>query len=90
VTFAHADGSDEKIANLFRLAEPCAFAIIRERMVLHFESGIPSAAKLSGLLRLALAQDMRRVRAELEAERAMRAALAAHRINPVARRGPAG
>ncbi len=82
VTFALADGGDERFARMFGLAAPCALAVIRERVVLYFESGIPTAAKLTELLRAALARDMPRVRAELEARRAMRAALVAHRILP--------
>lgn len=90
VTFGLADGGDERFARMFGLATPCALAIIRERVVLYFEPGIPSAAKLTELLRAALARDMGRVRMELEAERAMRAALAAHRVFPDGRRGPMG
>jgi hypothetical protein len=80
VTFALADGSDERFARMFALAAPCALAIVREGVVLYFEPGMPSAARLAAFLNAALARDMRRVRAELEAERAMRSALAIHRL----------
>jgi hypothetical protein len=86
VNFAMADGSDERFAKRFALAAPCALAIIRERVVLYLEAGIPAAATLAEYLRAALALDMQRVRAELEAERAMRAALTVHRIYPGSRR----
>jgi len=86
VSFALADGSDERFARMFALAGPCALAIVRERIVLHFEAGIPSAARLAGFIRAALETDMRRVRADLEAERAMRTALATHRFRRDARR----
>jgi hypothetical protein len=79
VTFAVADGSNPRLASLFRLAAPCALAVLRERVVLHVESGIPSASRLSGFLRSALTLDMQRLRAELNAERAMHAALGVHR-----------
>jgi len=88
VSFGLADGADERLARVFGLTTPCALAIIRDRVLLHFESGIPPAAKLAQLLRAALARDMRRVRMELEAERAMRAALAVHRIFPGTQHGP--
>lgn len=90
VSFALADGGDERLARMFGLAAPCALAIIRERVVLHFEFGMPSAARLTESLRAALARDMQRVRIELDAEGAMRAALAAHQALPEARRGPMG
>jgi hypothetical protein len=50
------------------------------------EAGLPSAARLSGFLRSALTLDMQRVRAELDAERAMRAALSMHRPRLIFRR----
>ena len=78
VTFAVADSGNPQLASLFCLAEPCALAVLRERVVVHMETGIPSAARLSGFLRSALTLDMQRVRAELDAERAMRAVLSAH------------
>jgi hypothetical protein len=90
VSFALADGSDERLARLFGLAAPCALVIIRERVVLHFEFGMPAAARLTESLRAALARDMQRVRMELAAEGAMRAALAVHRALPQARSRPMG
>jgi len=90
VTFGLVDGGDERFARMFGLATPSALAIIRERVVLHLESGIPSAAKLIEVLRAALARDMRRVRMELEAEREMRAVLAAHRVFADTRGSPMG
>jgi hypothetical protein len=94
VAFAVADGGHPRLASLFCLAGPCALAVLRERVVLHIESGIPSAARLSGFLRSALMLDMQRIRAELNAERAMRAALAVHQpgllFRPDSLRSPQG
>jgi hypothetical protein len=86
VAFAVADSGNPRLASLFCLAEPCALAVLRERVVLHMEAGLPSAARLSGFLRSALTLDMQRVRAELDAERAMRAALSMHRPRLIFRR----
>lgn len=79
VAFAVADSGNPRLASLFCLAEPCALAVLRERVMLHLAAGLPSAARLSGLLHSALTLDMQRVRAELDAERAMQAALSVHR-----------
>jgi len=64
-----------------------ATAIFRERVVVYLEPGIPAAGNMCVLLDRVAALDMARAHAEIEQERATRAALATHRVCPTARRG---
>ena len=64
-----------------------AMAIFRQRIVVYLEPGIPAAEHVSLLLDRVAALDMAQAHAEIEQERATRAALATHRVCPTARRG---
>jgi len=64
-----------------------ATAIFRERIVVYLEPGIPPAEHMKLLLDRVAALDMAQAHAEIERERAARAALAIHNVCPTARRG---
>lgn len=84
--FATVGGDSRGLFEMFGLSETST-AIFRERVVVYLEPGIPAAEHMSLLLERVAALDIARVHAEIEQERAMRAALATHRVCPTARRG---
>ncbi len=80
-------GSDSRgLFDMFGLSAS-ATAIFRQRVVVYLEPGIPAAGHMALLLDRVAALDMAQALAEIEQERAARAALAAHRVCPTARRG---
>lgn len=80
-------GSDSRaLFEMFGLSGS-ATAIFRERVVVYLEPGIPAAGNMCVLLDRVAALDMAQAHAEIEQERATRAALATHRVCPTARRG---
>lgn len=80
-------GSDSRgLFDMFGLSGS-ATAIFRQRVVVYLEPGIPAPEHMTLLLDRVAALDMAQAHAEIERERAARAALATHRVCPTARRG---
>lgn len=80
-------GSDSRgLFEMFGL-NGSALAIFRQRIVVYIEPGIPAAEHMALLLDRVAALDMAQAHAEIEQERAARAALATHRVCPTTRRG---
>jgi hypothetical protein len=86
--FATVGNSSRGLFDMFGLsASASATAIFRERVVVYLEPGIPAAGHMALLLDRVAKLDMAQAHAEIEQERAARAALATHRVCPTARRG---
>ena len=80
-------GSDSRgLFEMFGL-NGSGLAIFRQRIVVYLEPGFPSVQHMATLLDRVAALDMAQAHAEIEQERAARAALATHRVCPTARRG---
>ena len=86
VAFAQVQGESRGLFDMFGL-DGTAAAIFRRRIVMHLESGLPDAGRLTRLLDGILALDMERVQSEIEQERLARESLAVHRVCPAMRRG---
>ncbi|HEX7810668.1 MAG TPA: hypothetical protein VF460_02070 [Burkholderiales bacterium] len=84
--FATVGSESRALFEMFGLSGS-ATAIFRERVVVYLEPGIPAAGNMCVLLDRVAALDMAQAHAEIERERAARAALATHRVCPTARRG---
>lgn len=84
--FATVGSNSRGLFDMFGLSTS-ATAIFRERVVVYLEPGIPAVENLALLLDRVAKLDMAQAHAEIEQEREARAALAAHRVCPTARRG---
>lgn len=84
--FATVGSNSRGLFDMFGLSTS-ATAIFRERVVVYLEPGILAAEHMALLLDRVAALDMEQAHAEIEQERAARAALATHRVCPTARRG---
>lgn len=84
--FATVGSDSGSLFSMFGL-KGSATAIFRERIVVYLEPGIPTAEHMGILLGRVAALDMAQAHAEIEQERAARAALATHNVCPTARRG---
>ncbi|HEY5931018.1 MAG TPA: hypothetical protein VIU02_11970 [Burkholderiales bacterium] len=84
--FATVGSDSSGLFSMFGL-KGSATAIFRERIVVYLEPGIPPAEHMKLLLDRVTALDMAQAHAEIEQERAARAALATHNVCPTARRG---
>jgi hypothetical protein len=86
VAFAQVHRHSRKLFEQFALAGT-ATAIFRDRVGMYLEAGLPAVVQLTRMLEGVATLDMKKVRAELELERAARESLAVHRVCPATRRG---
>jgi hypothetical protein len=86
VAFAQVHSNSRGLFDMFGLSGT-ATAILRGRIVMYLEPGLPDAGRLTQLLDGIAALDIERVRTEIEQERSARESLAVHRVCPATRRG---